>query len=32
VKTHTLNIYRKPEIANRTQAIACAQQLGLLRT
>ncbi len=31
VKTHTLNIYRKLEVANRTQAILCAQKLGLLR-
>jgi len=31
VKTHTLNIYRKLEVANRTQAIVYAQELGLLR-
>jgi DNA-binding CsgD family transcriptional regulator len=30
VKTHTLNIYRKLEVANRTQAIIRAQDLGLL--
>ena len=30
VKTHTLNIYRKLEVANRTQAIIRAQELGLL--
>jgi ATP/maltotriose-dependent transcriptional regulator MalT len=30
VKTHTLNIYRKLEVANRTHAIVRAQQLGLL--
>lgn len=32
VKTHSLNIYRKLEVANRTQAIVRAQELGLLRT
>ena len=31
VKTHTLTIYRKLEVANRTQAIVRAQELGLLR-
>ena len=30
VKTHTLHIYRKLEVANRTQAILRAQELGLL--
>ncbi len=30
VKTHTLNIYRKLDAANRTQAIMRAQELGLL--
>ena len=32
VKTHTLNIYHKLEVANRTQAIGRAQALGLLPT
>jgi hypothetical protein len=31
VKTHTLTIYRKLEVANRTQAIVRAQEVGLLR-
>ena len=31
VKTHTLHIYRKLEVANRTQAIVRAQEVGLLR-
>jgi DNA-binding CsgD family transcriptional regulator len=30
VKTHTLGIYRKLDVANRAQAIIRAQQLGLL--
>lgn len=29
VKTHTLSIYRKLEVANRTQAIIRAQEFGL---
>jgi ATP/maltotriose-dependent transcriptional regulator MalT len=32
VKTHTLNIYQKLEVANRTQAIVRAHELGLLPT
>lgn len=32
VKTHTLSIYRKLEVANRTQAILRAQELGILPT
>jgi predicted ATPase/DNA-binding CsgD family transcriptional regulator len=32
VKTHTLSIYRKLDVANRTQAIVRAQGLGLLPT
>ncbi|MEO7911950.1 MAG: tetratricopeptide repeat protein [Roseiflexaceae bacterium] len=31
VKTHTLSIYRKLDVANRTQAIIRAQEQGLLR-
>jgi predicted ATPase/DNA-binding CsgD family transcriptional regulator len=30
VKTHTLSIYRKLDVANRSQAIIRAQQLGLI--
>jgi ATP/maltotriose-dependent transcriptional regulator MalT len=30
VKTHTLSIYRKLGVANRTQAIVRAQKRGLL--
>ncbi len=30
VKTHTLHIYRKLEVANRSQALLRAQELGLL--
>jgi LuxR family maltose regulon positive regulatory protein len=30
VKAHTASIYRKLEVANRTEAVACARQLGLL--
>jgi len=32
VKTHTLNIYRKLGVTNRTQAIVRAHKLGLLHT
>jgi ATP/maltotriose-dependent transcriptional regulator MalT len=32
VKTHTLNIYRKLDVANRTQAIIHAQEIGILQT
>jgi ATP/maltotriose-dependent transcriptional regulator MalT len=32
VKTHTINIYHKLEVANRTQAIVRAHELGLLPT
>ena len=32
VKTHTLSIYRKLDVANRTQAIIRAQEIGLLAT
>jgi ATP/maltotriose-dependent transcriptional regulator MalT len=31
LKTHTLTIYRKLKVANRTQAIVRAQELGFLR-
>jgi ATP/maltotriose-dependent transcriptional regulator MalT len=31
VEAHTLTIYRKLEVANRTQAIVRAQEVGLLR-
>jgi ATP/maltotriose-dependent transcriptional regulator MalT len=31
VKTRTLSIYRKLDVANRTQAIIRAQELGILR-
>jgi LuxR family maltose regulon positive regulatory protein len=30
VKAHTASIYRKLDVANRTEAVACARQLGLL--
>jgi ATP/maltotriose-dependent transcriptional regulator MalT len=30
VKTHTLNIYRKLDVANRTQAVVRAQELALV--
>ena len=32
VECHAKNIYRKLEVANRTQAIVRAQELGLLPT
>jgi ATP/maltotriose-dependent transcriptional regulator MalT len=30
VKAHTASIYRKLDVANRTEAVARARQLGLL--
>jgi len=30
VKAHTASIYRKLDVANRTEAVACARQLGIL--
>ena len=30
VKTHTASIYRKLDVANRTEAVARARQLGIL--
>jgi len=31
VKAHTASIYRKLDVANRTEAVARARQLGILR-
>ena len=30
VKAHTASIYRKLDVANRTEAVACARQVGIL--
>jgi len=30
VKAHTASIYRKLDVANRTEAVASARQLGIL--